>query len=204
MKLFSWKITQEAWEAAWAGWPPDAVVMAERFDRVVFCDKKDAPGSDWARGHLFTPAFHLAWRQLGAHLRVVIAAEEVPPQAAGWGSALDPKVLDGYRQTSQEVALWGKKNIEAPYWIELYIPHVMEAAPDTYLHPAGTVDAPEGMVSRRLLKVVTYTDPKSGTLVYHRYTGIRHAVYSEDDHDLDISRGYEIPEFKVDWWSDAS
>lgn len=206
MKLISWKISIDMWTTAWPNWPSEATVLAERFDQVVFCDHKDAPTPDWARGHLFTPDLHVAWRQLGAHVRVVIAAKDVPQQAAGWGAPANSRLLDACQKNTQQLALWGNKNKTDPYWIELYIPHIMES-PEVHLHPAGMEEAPKDKVSRRLLEVETYTEPKSGALVYHRYSGLRHAVYKKDDlpfGDLNISPDYKIPEFKLDWWSDAS
>lgn len=206
MKLFSWKLTMNEWTAAWATWPDGATVMAERFDAVVFSDHKDCPSPDWERGHLFNEAMHVAWRQLGARILVVIAADQLPDEVSGWGQPVERVTSEEVHcHVTSDVALWGKKNFDEPYWIELYIPHVMEA-PD--LHPVTFDNPSAGEAAKRMLTVESWYERKSGALLYHRYKSIKYVKYKKMDDDTEtltaFNQSFAVTSFELDWWSDAS
>ena len=173
MNVHSWLIDESLWDAAWAGWPQDALLLAERFDRVVFADLKDESSSQWDQGHLFTTDWHLAWRKLGDRYRVVLVGEAVLEPAASWEADVEPLSLpeEGSRE---EAVLWGVKNTEnTDEWIELYIPQIM-SIPEQ--HPASSPVTTADESVRRMLQYTTYRDPETSEVVFHRYTGIRIAT----------------------------
>ena len=180
----SWTVASDRWSAAWAGWSdPDAIVLAERPDQVVFAHRGDVPEGPWDRGDCFTADWHVTWQRLGARVRVVLVGTEPPEGLAALGPPDDTLDLSGAASPqAEEMILWGVKNADAPLWIELRVPHLMRPP---QLHPAGHAMPPDGEAARRLLQVTSYFDAQTGDFLIHRYTGIRHALTERDGTNLD-------------------
>lgn len=197
MKLFSWIINQDIWLATWSKWSPDAIVMAEKYDKVAFCLHGDAGENLWERGDLFAGPdnAHVSWQQLGCHVRVVVAAEEVPMPVASWGIPEATIDLTDTEKDAFAITLWGVKSTDDdPYWIELYIPHIMQGPQH---HPAETALPPSGKAARRLLEVEAYSDKVTGENVYLRFAGIRYTLSNEEGHDLEnFNEDHRLPQFQ--------
>lgn len=195
MKVFSWLIESEDWTQAWDHWPGDALVLADRFDEVVCCKRKDCPEPGWDQGHVFSESWHLSWRRLGDRYRVVLAAEDLLSETETWGDATPIRDLSGIVPEPGEALLWGVKSYrDDPYWIELYIPHLMEPLhhdknrryPLRH-HPNEHAIPPVGQAACRLLQYETYRDKDSGAVMYHRFTGIVYAASKDDGSEYSLS-----------------
>lgn len=183
MHLRSWDLSPSDWAERWnADWPPESLLLAERPDQVVLCNKTDVPAPEatdaapgWMRGHLFTGAWHVRWRRLGGRVRVA---------AFGTPGALDalpdPRAtldLSEAEPEERSVALWGAKQEGEDFWLELRIPHVMRAP---HLHPYGE-DPPQGAARRRLSVLVYRADDHR--VLAQRLTGLRYAATGDDGAD---------------------
>lgn len=175
----SWTLPAETWEAQWPHWPAESLLMAERADQVVLAYLRDAPAKDWKQGHLFTAAWHVRWRRLGAHVRVVLLGDL--PEPAGWGAPDERLDLTNALEESRQLVLWGVRSANEDFWIELRMPYIMH---EPLLHPAGPAAPGSAAYVRRRLEVITYRDAADGRLLLHRYTGLGYAATGEQGREL--------------------
>jgi len=188
MTVESWTIPQDQWHAAWHERARDAslVVMAERPEAVVLSTPA-SPAADgpWTRGHVFAEETYLQWRQLGDHVRVVAMAGSLGVLHDDVGAAWpEPAaVLDLSEATSSraQVVLWGRQQAGEDFWLEMRIPHIMQAPNH---HPPEATGSHDGLL-RRLLVLERYSDPATGSTLFQRYCGLITAHNDENDTILD-------------------
>lgn len=166
-----------AWSVPTRDWDPDAFpvaafLLAERPAEVTFSRLGDARGF-WEAGHIFASRWHFQFLHLGDHYRVVgLQTEVISEVSAVTASWKEPAAVLDVRDavtTSYTIGLWGQRQPEEEEWLELRIPHFMQAPT---LHPADHYPGEAPVMMRRALQVVRYQHPQTHAILFDRFTNL--------------------------------